>query len=214
MKHLFSTIPNYLTMSRIVMIPAFFATSAYHLREASRAAEGLAVDISLGVPVEPTFRIGSQILLVLIVATDFLDGYIARRTNAVTELGSLLDPMADKLFVFATFVLFTYYRQIPFWLAVICISKDVLIVIGWALFAAIEHEVAAKPLILGKWAVALTFGTVIAVVFNFTPWFQRVVFVSTGLVAAACFFQYLLYGFRRNMAPYSGDGPRSSSESD
>ncbi len=212
-----SNLANILTMTRIMLIPAFFVTAAYHMRQAARLAgiEGVeGLDSLEMVAGEPTFRLGTQIILIIIAATDFLDGYIARKTQSVTTLGSLLDPMADKLFVLTSFVLFAWYRQIPVWLAVVCISKDLLIVVGWAMFAAVEHEVRATPVRMGKWAMAFSFITVCAVVFNLPLPIRRIIFLITGSLSAICFLQYLWRGLRiSSLVPSDSNGSSSTSDS-
>ncbi len=193
MHNRFANIANYLTMARIMMIPPFFVAAAYHLREVNNGGQPGEWDM---MPGEPTFRLGLQILFICIVTTDFLDGYIARRTKTVSSLGSLLDPLADKLFVLTTIILFAVYRQIPPWLAVIIISKEVLVVIGWALLATVENRVGAKPILMGKWAMAFTFAAIFVVVFHFPSPLQQVIFGLAGFTATACFLQYLWYELR------------------
>jgi len=91
--------------------------------------------------------------------TDALDGLIARRSGQRTNLGALLDPMADKLLLISTFVVLTMPlglpNQLPLWFTVLVISRDVLIVLTVAIVnLAIEHRVF-YPTALGKAATAL-----------------------------------------------------------
>lgn len=191
-----TTLANAITMMRIALIPAFFVVAAYHLRTLGLGDVGDVDRFGLGLNVTPTFQPVTRILLIFIAATDFLDGYVARRTQTVTKLGSLLDPLADKLFVFSSFLLFVSYQKIPMWLAVVCISKDVLVLFGWALLTTIENEVIARPLVVGKWTTAFCFGTIGVVVFNFPFEIQRLVFIVTGILASICFMLYLWEGVR------------------
>ena len=72
-------------------------------------------------------------LLVLVVSslTDFVDGYIARRFSQVSRLGQLLDPAADRLFIFATLVGLAWQEVVPWWLVVVIVARDVfLLVLG------------------------------------------------------------------------------------
>jgi len=70
-------------------------------------------------------------LLILVVssATDFLDGQIARRFNQVSRLGQLLDPAADRLFIFATLVGLALREILPWWLVVAIVGRDVLLAV-------------------------------------------------------------------------------------
>ena len=70
-------------------------------------------------------------LLVLVVSslTDFLDGVLARRLNQVTRLGQLLDPAADRLFIFATLIGLAVVGAMPWWLVAVIIARDVLLLV-------------------------------------------------------------------------------------
>jgi cardiolipin synthase len=67
--------------------------------------------------------------LVLAVAsfTDWLDGYLARRLNQITRLGALLDPAADRLYIFATLIGLALTGAIPVWLPIVVIGRDALL---------------------------------------------------------------------------------------
>lgn len=68
--------------------------------------------------------------------TDWLDGFIARRFNMITELGKVLDPMADRLYIFAALIGLTVNGNIPTWLAVVIILRDVLLLVGYPISAS------------------------------------------------------------------------------
>ena len=59
-----------------------------------------------------------------------LDGYIARRHGSQTRLGAFLDPVADKLLLTSAFVTLTYLKVIPFWIAVVVVSRDLVLSVG------------------------------------------------------------------------------------
>jgi cardiolipin synthase (CMP-forming) len=69
------------------------------------------------------------IVLIFSVATDYLDGLIARRFGLVTRLGQLIDPAADRLFIFATILGLAFRDVIPWWLVVVIIGRDVMLLI-------------------------------------------------------------------------------------
>jgi cardiolipin synthase len=62
--------------------------------------------------------------------TDWLDGQIARRFNQVTQLGKLLDPSADRLFILATLIGLTWHGIIPSWFALVIVMRDILLLVG------------------------------------------------------------------------------------
>ena len=86
------------------------------------------------VPVFLVFVISGQDFLALAVLifsslTDFLDGVLARRLNQVTRLGQLLDPAADRLFIFAALIGLTLRGIVPWWLVAIIVGRDVLLLV-------------------------------------------------------------------------------------
>lgn len=98
-------------------------------------------------------------LITFIVAgvTDGLDGLIARRSGGPTNLGALLDPMADKLLLVSTFVVLTIpgidlANHLPIWLTVLVISRDVIIVLTVAVVNLAVEKFTFPPSNLGKLA--------------------------------------------------------------
>lgn len=77
-------------------------------------------------------------LIVLAFAsfTDWLDGQIARKFNQITSLGKILDPAADRLFIFATLIGLTLQGIIPLWFALVIVLRDVLLLIGTPILAS------------------------------------------------------------------------------
>ena len=91
-------------------------------------------------------------LLVFIVAgiSDALDGLIARYFNQRTALGAFLDPIADKILLMASFISLAVLMIIPGWLAVIVISRDVLIVTGVGVLAITNIKFEVRPSFISK----------------------------------------------------------------
>jgi CDP-diacylglycerol--glycerol-3-phosphate 3-phosphatidyltransferase len=82
----------------------------------------------------------------LACATDFLDGYIARRYGLITNLGKLLDPIADKILVLSAFLAFVEMRIIPAWMVVIIILRELMIT-GIRVHAANQGKILAASLV-------------------------------------------------------------------
>src|SRR5687768_825899 len=99
-------------------------------------------------------------LIVLIVAsfTDLLDGYLARRLNQVTRLGQLLDPAADRLYIFAALLGMAAHGLVPWWIVFVIVSRDVFLLVLGVVLA--NHGYGPLPVhLLGKVATfALFFG--------------------------------------------------------
>ncbi len=95
-----------------------------------------------------------------------VDGYIARRYNQRSELGAILDPLADKLLLVSGVVLLSfdhgpYLGQIPLWLTGTIIGRDLLILIGMVVIQITVGKVAVCPHIIGKAATVLQMVTVL-----------------------------------------------------
>ena len=92
----------------------------------------------------------SRWIFLFAIATDSLDGIIARSTNKKTKLGSILDPTADKLLLVTTFLLLASNNIIPYWYAVVIISRDFFVFLGWIITYIITSNNNVAPSILGK----------------------------------------------------------------
>lgn len=99
------TVPNLLSFLRLALVPVF-------LMLILQKQDALAL-----------------VVLVISSVTDFLDGLIARTFKQVSRLGQLLDPAADRLFIFAALIGLTVRGVIPWWLAVIVIARDVMLLV-------------------------------------------------------------------------------------
>jgi cardiolipin synthase len=97
-------------------------------------------------------------LLVLAVSslTDFLDGWIARRFNQITRLGQLLDPAADRLYIFAALIGLAWRELVPWWIVVVVVGRDVFLLILGVVLA--NHGFGPLPVhLLGKVATFCLF---------------------------------------------------------
>lgn len=122
------TIPNLLTVLRILITPAFvvaFVNKDYTL---------------------------SLFLFFLAGVTDGLDGFIARFFNQKSKLGALLDPLADKVLLMTTYICLGIVKWVPVWLAVLVVSRDLLILggIGLLSFLGVDIKEQIKPSFLSK----------------------------------------------------------------
>jgi cardiolipin synthase len=132
-------IPNVLSILRVLLTPLFAIFLIKHLR-------------------------GSALLVFAIAAlSDCLDGLMARVLRQSTTLGSYLDPAADKLLLLTAFVTLAIQELIPSWLAVIVITRDILILVGVALFTIIGREFQPRPSMLSKITTVAQIASVISV---------------------------------------------------
>ena len=119
-------IPNILTITRILLIPLFII---FLLKDMFHFA-----------------------LLVFTIAaiSDGLDGLFARYLDQRTLLGAYLDPLADKLLLTSAFIVLAVIKMVPGWLAVIVISRDILILLGVVVFAMADISIEIRPRITSK----------------------------------------------------------------
>jgi len=87
--------------------------------------------------------------------SDAADGFLAKRFNLATRLGRFLDPVADKTLMLTAFVTLAILDDVPAWLAVTVIARDVLILLGLAVALAVRAPIAVQPLLIGKASMAL-----------------------------------------------------------
>ncbi len=82
--------------------------------------------------------------------TDALDGFIAKRYNGVTRLGSVLDPLADKLLILSSFIMLTLIGDLPFWLLLIAAFRDLIIITGVVILTLLYDHFEMKPILGSK----------------------------------------------------------------
>lgn len=82
--------------------------------------------------------------------SDALDGYIAKTFNLSTELGAILDPLADKALLDGVYIALAFSGSLPIWLAVLVVGRDVLIVLGVILIRRRDPVFRVRPLKTGK----------------------------------------------------------------
>ncbi|WP_136707195.1 CDP-alcohol phosphatidyltransferase family protein [Agromyces sp. H66] len=128
------TIPNVLSMLRLALVPVFL------------------VLIVVG------GYVAALVVLVVASLTDLLDGFLARRLGQVTRLGQLLDPAADRLYIFAALVGLAANGLVPWWIVVVIVARDVFLLVLAVVLA--NHGYGPLPVHqLGKVATfALFFG--------------------------------------------------------
>lgn len=76
------------------------------------------------------YQIGIIFVVILGVATDYLDGYFARKLNIITEFGKIIDPLADKIFVGLTVVFMYVFGYLELWFVTLVLGRDLLIFLG------------------------------------------------------------------------------------
>jgi len=106
--------------------------------------------------------IEALVLTTLAGASDAVDGWLARRFNAVSQLGAALDPVADKLLVAVLFVIFAVQGHLPVWLAVIVLGRDLVIMTGATVYRLLFGHIEFAPTLVSKANTALQIVTALA----------------------------------------------------
>ncbi|MEQ1650631.1 MAG: CDP-alcohol phosphatidyltransferase family protein [Hyphomicrobiaceae bacterium] len=119
-------LPNFITLGRVISVPIVF-----WLLLSGQSKAAFFIFVAAGI-------------------SDAVDGYLAKRFNSQTELGAYLDPMADKLLIVSIYIALGARNEIPLWLVVAVVSRDVLIVLAILLSWLMDHPVVIKPFIISK----------------------------------------------------------------
>jgi cardiolipin synthase len=145
------TIPNLLTVFRMVLIPIFVSLLFYQ-----KFLLALAVFVLAGV-------------------TDGLDGLLARRFSQESQLGTVLDPIADKLMLVTSFVVLSMrsvfptplpaHLPVPFWVTIAVISRDVFILVGAAAINIMTGFRGFRPSFLGKISTTVQIAAIATIIF-------------------------------------------------
>jgi cardiolipin synthase len=164
-----ATVPNLLSLARILLIPVVVTL----LLDRGTEAAGL-------------------VLLAAVAATDWIDGYLARRTRQVSNLGKVLDPVADRLAIAAGLAALVARGAFPLWAALLVVVRDAL-VLGAGAWVLAARGVRIEVRWPGK---AATFGLMVAVPAvawgRFDLWLHGVATVAGWVVFAAALPLYYL----------------------
>ena len=181
------TLPNFLTVIRMVLIPVFVTLLVYQ-----RYGWALFVFVAAGV-------------------TDGLDGLLARNLKQGSELGRILDPIADKLMLVTAFIALSQHNllphplprhfPIPFWVTAAVISRAIFIIVGAAAINIVTGFRGFRPSLLGKASTVVQVCAIILVlVAVHVPWVSGyvlpTVYATVFLLAIASGIHYVFHASR------------------
>lgn len=169
-------LPNLLSLLRIFMVAPFLIAVIY-----DRHALALAIFVVAGI-------------------TDALDGYLARRLDQKSVLGTFLDPLGDKLLGTVAFIALSVQGLLPAWLAVIVVAKDLYVALGAGILHYSGNLTVALPSFWGKLATLLQIVTVALVLLGtfvaVPPALLQLLFIVTALVTTIACVHYIWSGTR------------------
>lgn len=181
---------NKISAFRIISVPFFIASLIYY----SSQREFLRF-VALGI-------------FILGVISDAVDGYIARQGKQQSQAGLILDPLGDKLLLMSAFICLAFDKfvvKFPLWVALVVVSRDVLILLGAIVVYIVKQNIKILPTRWGKLTTTFQMSSVIAVLlrlkFAYLLWWLAVFFtVISGM-------DYIMRGFK---ILYALDNSRNS----
>ncbi len=192
------TTANKVTIFRILLIPFFVVAMLYYVRTGNEI-----------------YRLLGLLSFFTAAACDGVDGYIARRYNQRSELGAILDPLADKLLLVSGIVLLSfehepYLESIPLWLTGTIIGRDILLLAGLLVIQMTVGKVRVKPRVLGKIATVLQMIVILWILLKWDHEFLPALTVGAGLCTGISGLLYVWDGARQMSAhPTSSASPQA-----
>jgi cardiolipin synthase len=177
-------LPNNLSILRILLVPIFIACLLYY------------------VPEREYLRYTAIGLFIIACFTDAADGFMARRMNQRTRLGSFIDPLADKILILGGFISLSFMgnlppaMRIPAWVTLIVVSRDVLILLGAILIFITTGALTPKPLFVGKATTASQMLAILAALALLPEGIDSFLFAATAILTVLSGSVYLKIGSR------------------
>ena len=183
------TTANKITILRILLIPFFVVEMIYYVRTGNE-----------------DFRLAGLLSFAVASILDGVDGYIARRYHQRSELGTILDPLADKLLLVSAIVVLSFDNaphlgQIPFWLTGTIIGRDLLLGLGAVVVRLVVGKITVRPRVTGKIATVLQMAVIIWLLLEWdagqgAAWLELVE-LGAGLFTGASGLLYVFDGAKQ-----------------
>ena len=183
------TTANKITILRILLIPFFVIEIIYYVRTGNEI-----------------HRLAGILLFGVNAASDGVDGYIARRYNPISELGKILDPLADKLLLVSGILLLSfdnapYFSRIPLWLTGAIIGRDLLLAIGAIVIRSVVGKFIVRPRIIGKIATVFQMLFIIWILLRWDitghGYLLQVWFIGAGVCTGISGLLYVFDGMKQ-----------------
>lgn len=179
------TTANKITIGRIVLVPFFVVQLLYYAKT--------------GADLHRYFALAAFLLAAV---SDWLDGYLARHCGQHTELGAVLDPLADKLLSMSALVLLSInfawdLTRLPLWLAGTVIGRDVILILGWLVVHRFHPDIKVRPRFIGKIGTVLLMACVICVLLRGPAWLTWNLALAVAVCDGVSGLLYLCDGLRQ-----------------
>lgn len=195
------TTANKVTILRILLIPFFVVEILYYVRNG-----------------DEIHRLLGILCFAIAAILDGVDGYIARHYNQRSELGAILDPLADKLLLVSAVILLSfdhapYLHGVPLWLTGTIIGRDSLLLVGLLVIQMTVHKVSVRPRFLGKLATVLQMVVMLWILLKWDERWLQTLSLSAALATGISGLLYVFDGSRQLSAhPASLPTPSSPPE--
>ena len=192
MKNRIINTANTITLFRILLTPVFVGVMLMH-RQLSLTGSDMD-------PLE-YWRWLALAVFAIAAISDGIDGFIARHFNQKTELGSLLDPLADKILLNAAILTLSFSMglgifQFPFWFPLIVFTRDLIILTGTLIIRFLNIKIKTTPSLIGKITTFFQMCSVIVLLLGLSAGIiNSVVYAATLLTIITC-VQYVLIGLK------------------
>ena len=179
------TTANKITIFRILLVPFLVVHLIYYVQN--------------GVEYH---RVLAAVSFLVAAVSDGLDGYVARRYHQRSDLGAILDPLADKLLLVSSMILLTldnrpYLDRLPLWLTVTVFSRDLLLMIGMGVIYYTCGKITVRPHFVGKIATVLQMVAIGWTLFRWnSQWLHGFVIAATAFTGVSALI-YVRDGVRQ-----------------
>lgn len=179
------TTANKITIARILLIPFFVVEVLYYVRTGRESC-----------------RLWAMLSFGIAAIFDGVDGYIARRYNQRSELGAILDPLADKLLLVSGIIVLSFdngrhLQILPMWFPVTIIGRDILLLAGVVVIQMTIGKIKVKPRVIGKVATVLQMVVVFWVLLKWDAKWLRVWLLSAAVCTGISGLLYVWDGSRQ-----------------
>jgi cardiolipin synthase len=190
------TTANKITILRILLIPFFVVEVLYYVKNGNEA-----------------HRLAAILSFAIAAICDGIDGYIARRYNQHSELGAILDPLADKLLLVSGIVVLSfehkgYLETIPLWLTGTIIGRDILVLAGMVVIQMIVGKVKVRPRMIGKVATVLQMVVILWILLKWDAQWLRVWLLAAAICTGISGLLYVWDGSRQ-LSAHPASSPKT-----
>jgi cardiolipin synthase len=189
------TTANKITILRILLIPFFVVEVLYYVKDGNEA-----------------HRLAAILSFAIAAICDGVDGYIARRYNQRSELGAILDPLADKLLLVSGIVVLSFEHQrletIPLWLTGTIIGRDILVLAGMVVIQMTVGKVRVRPRMIGKVATVLQMAIILWILLKWDVKWLRAWLLAAAICTGISGLLYVWDGSRQ-LSAHPASSPKT-----